>query len=206
MTDYFALLEEPRRPWIVPESLKNKFLELSASHHPDHQPSSTTQDQTAANERFSELNAAYQCLREDRERLAHLIELERGTRPQSVERIPAGQMELFFEIGQTCQQAKSFLSREGRAASPLLKAQTYEKRLDWVDRLQALQQKLNVQRHALQVELESMNTIWNAAPPPESPGRAQALPLDRLEEIYRLLSYLSRGSGQVQEQLLQLSI
>ena len=35
MTDYFNLLSEPRRPWLNPEALKQKFLNLSAEVHPD---------------------------------------------------------------------------------------------------------------------------------------------------------------------------
>ena len=35
MTDHFALLDEPRRPWIDADLLKEKFLALSSRVHPD---------------------------------------------------------------------------------------------------------------------------------------------------------------------------
>ena len=35
MTDYFFLLDEPRRPWLEPEAVRAKFLFLSAATHPD---------------------------------------------------------------------------------------------------------------------------------------------------------------------------
>ena len=35
MTDYFALLNEPRRPWLDADLLKQTFLTLSAGAHPD---------------------------------------------------------------------------------------------------------------------------------------------------------------------------
>jgi len=35
MTDYFALLDEPRRPWLDVSSLKQKFLARSSEVHPD---------------------------------------------------------------------------------------------------------------------------------------------------------------------------
>ena len=35
MADYFALLAQPRRPWIDSEELKKRFLGLSADLHPD---------------------------------------------------------------------------------------------------------------------------------------------------------------------------
>jgi hypothetical protein len=50
-----------------------------------------------------------------------------------------------------------------------------------------------------------MNDTWNAAPPAPSPARAGALPLRRLEELARTLSYIARCAGQIQERLAQLS-
>jgi DnaJ-domain-containing protein 1 len=35
VTDYFALLDEPRQPWLDEEALKAKFFALSTSVHPD---------------------------------------------------------------------------------------------------------------------------------------------------------------------------
>jgi hypothetical protein len=36
MTDYFALLQQPRQPWLEPEQLKQKYQQLTlASHRPD---------------------------------------------------------------------------------------------------------------------------------------------------------------------------
>jgi len=45
-----------------------------------------------------------------------------------------------------------------------------------------------------------MNSIWEATAP------AAALPLDRLEEIYRSFSYINKWSAQLQERIVQLSI
>src|SRR5215472_9636832 len=77
MVDYFALLDEPRRPWLDAEPLKEKFLALSATVHPDRVHNLSETERAAAQERYTELNAAYQCLREPKERLHHLLELER---------------------------------------------------------------------------------------------------------------------------------
>jgi hypothetical protein len=35
MNDCFALLNEPRRPWLDSEALKQRFVSLSAELHPD---------------------------------------------------------------------------------------------------------------------------------------------------------------------------
>ena len=58
-------------------------------------------------------------------------------------------------------------------------------------------------RDELLAELQAMNPAWESASQP-GPPRA-ALPLERLEQIYRLLSYFSRWSEQLQERIVQLS-
>ncbi len=81
MTDYFALLDEPRRPWLEPDSLKARFLALSAQVHPDRLHNAPEAQKQAANEQYAELNSAYRCLREPKERLQHLLELELRSKP-----------------------------------------------------------------------------------------------------------------------------
>src|SRR6266478_7291458 len=95
MTDYFALLDEPRRPWIEPDSLKRKFFALSAEDHPDRVHQASDAEKVAAQQRYTELSAAYNCLREPKERLRHLLELERGTKPEDIQRIPSDLMDVF---------------------------------------------------------------------------------------------------------------
>ena len=75
MTDYFALFQEPRRPWLEPEALKATFLALAAAAHPDKQPAADPAEKLKASRRYAELNAAYHCLTEPKLRLLHLLEL-----------------------------------------------------------------------------------------------------------------------------------
>src|SRR4051812_33187546 len=98
MIDNFALLNEPRRPWVDPDALKTKFLALSSEVHPDRVHNAAEVEKQAANQRYSELNAAYNCLREPKDRLQHLLELELGAKPKDIQRIPAGTMDEFFEV------------------------------------------------------------------------------------------------------------
>src|SRR5688572_29394167 len=99
MTDYFALLDEPRRPWLDPEALKVKFHQRSAELHPDRVHRQSASDKAKAQERYTELNAAYTCLREPKDRLLHLLTLESGGKPKDVQNIPAELMDLFFKVG-----------------------------------------------------------------------------------------------------------
>jgi len=203
--DNFALLQEPRQPWLDPDSLKAGFLRLAAQLHPDKTHQAGAEEKTAANERYAEINAAYHCLLEPRDRLLHLLELESGAKPKDVQSIPPGAMDLLVEIGQACRETDLFLATRAKTESPLLKAQMFETGMAWTDKLNQLRQRIDSRRGELLDELKSMNAIWNAAPPPGSAGRAAALPLERLEQMYRVLSYMARWAEQIQERLVRLS-
>ena len=203
ITDYFELLGEPRRPWLDPEALKQKFLSLSSQAHPDRFHAAPEAERQAAGRRYVELNAAWQCLREPKERLRHLLELQLGARPPDIQRVPPELTEPFFEVGRLCREASNFLAEKARASSPVVQAQMFGRGAEWTDRLQAMQQHLNRRREDLLAELKTMNAAWDAAAEPGAP-RGE-LPLQRLEEIYRLLGYFGRWSEQLQERIVQLA-
>src|SRR5438270_2323042 len=98
MTDYFALLDEPRRPWVEPNGLKNKFLQLSTELHPDRVHEADAAAKQAAQGRYAELNAAYSCLREPKDCVRHFLELETGSKVVDVQEIPPGIIESFLSI------------------------------------------------------------------------------------------------------------
>ena len=205
MSDSFSLFNEPRRPWLDAEALKAKFLPLSSEVHPDRFHSASEAEKQQATARYSELNAAYNTLREPRDRLLHLLELELGAKPSDIQRIPPGTMDLFVEVGQLCRDVDSFFAQRGNVTSPLLKVQMFERGMEWTDQLQALQQRINAKRDELTGELQQMNAVWESAPAIGSPERIAALPLERLEQVYRVFSYIARWSEQIQERNVQLA-
>ena len=198
MTDYFALLNEPRRPWLEPESLKQKFLALSATVHPDRVHHLGEKERAAAQERYTELNAAYNCLREPKDRLHHLLQLELGALPKDIQRIPSDLMDLSLEIGQGCREADTFLAEKAKATSPLLQVKFFERGQELAEKLQPLRQRVNTLTERLNEELKEIDAAWPSAD-------SRAAMLARLEEIYRLFSYFSRWSAQIQERLVRLS-
>lgn len=204
--DHFAVLDHPRQPWIDLGSLKERFLRLSMTAHPDRVHSASSEEKTSATSQYAELNAAYNCLREPKARVLHLLELELGAPPANLKDIPPGTMDLFMEIGQGCREADRIIAPRAKAGSPLLQAQWLEPALTCAEKLGALQQQIHLRQERLSTELHAMNAAWESAPPPGSPSRAAALPLRRLEEIARDLSYLARWSGQLQERINQLSL
>jgi DnaJ-domain-containing protein 1 len=205
MTDHFAVLGEARRPALEAEALKARFLRQSTEVHPDRFHGAAEAERLESERLYSGLNSAYQVLREHRTRLLHLLELESGARPRDVQRIPAGTMDLFVEVGQTCRAADAFLERRGSVTSPMLKVQLFREGLDWTAKLTALQARVNARAAALESELVGMNAVWEAAPPVGSPERPGSLPLVRLEEVYRVFSYIARWTEQIQERLVRLA-
>ena len=206
MTDAFALLAEPRRPWLDADALKARFLPLSTAVHPDRVHGASEAEKLAANERYAELNAAFNTLREPRDRLLHLLELEAGARPKDIQRIPPGTMDLFVEIGQACRDSDAFLAKKTEATSPMLRLRLMQEGLAWGDKMQTLQGRVNAKREEFSDELRALNATWDAAPPVGSPERAAVLPLERLEQIYRAMSYVARWTEQLQERLVQLAM
>lgn len=206
MTDAYALLGEPRRPWIDPEAIKARFHERSLPIHPDRFHGSTDAEKTGANQQFAELSAAYHVLKEPRERLLHLLELESGGRPRDIQRIPPGTMDLFVEIGQTCRDADQFLQGRVEAPSPMLKLKQLQQSLEWNDRLSGLQQRVDAKQAELQQELTRLNAVWAAVDAtPAGPERRAKLPLEELEQLYRAMSYVGRWTEQLRERVAQLA-
>ena len=199
MTDYFALLNEPRRPWLDVETLKQKFLGLSATVHPDRVHNLSEAERDAAQERYTELNTAYNCLREPKERLQHLFQLELGAPPKNTQRIPSDLMDLSLEVGKLCREADAFLAEKAKVTSPLLQVTLFERGQEFVDKLQPLRQRVNSLNDHLNEELLQIDAAWQSNAAPRS-GLLQ-----RLEELHRLFSYFARWNAQIQERVVRLS-
>jgi DnaJ-domain-containing protein 1 len=205
MLDYFDLLQTPRQPWLDLDLLKQKFFTLSTPLHPDRAHNASAEEKIDANQRFSERNVAWLCLRDPKERLAHLLELETGARPGDTQNVPAPAVEFFIAMARLVREVDAFLVAKEKNTSPLLQVESFGQRLQLTERLQELQQRLNTQRDGLLGELQKMNAAWETAPPLGSPERPTALPLAALEDVYRFFSYITRWTGQIQERVGKLS-
>lgn len=195
--DNFELLQEPRRPWLEPEKLKEKFLRLSAECHPDRVHQGDAAARQAAQDRYAQLNGAYQCLRDPKERLGHLLELECGAKPRDLQQVPQGLMDLFMEVSRLCRQVDAFLAESAKLTSPLLRVQGFQQSQEWGDQVTELRGRIQARYDELLREVESIDTQWREAGD-ATPGHRSAT-LARLEEIYRLLSYFGRWLSQLAE-------
>jgi DnaJ-domain-containing protein 1 len=200
MTDNFALFGEARRPWLDPESIKGRFLALSAELHPDRVHGAGAAEKETATKRFADLNSGYHCLREPKERLRHLLELERGCRPADLHPIPQDLADLFMELAALCKQVDAFLQEKQRLSSPLLQAQLFETGQDWADKLNTLQGRIDRREQVVLAEVQSLDAAWMAG----NPGRDQSL--SKLEELWRLLGFFGRWKQQIGERTVQIAL
>lgn len=205
MTDCFALLGEPRRPAPDLDSLKTKFLALSAEVHPDRLHNAPEPERVAATSRYAALNVAYGTLRDAKDRLAHLLELELGSKPSGIDAVPAEWMEGFMEVGQLCRSIDAFLAESATVTSPLLKVQRFQQGMEWTDRVNEKVRQLNARLEELTRGLSGWNDAWTKAPAVGDPNRPAALPLNELAAAFRGVSFLSRWIRQLRERAVRLA-
>ncbi|HVY70259.1 MAG TPA: DnaJ domain-containing protein [Verrucomicrobiae bacterium] len=202
MTDAFALLRLPRRPWLEAGELQARFHQLSAELHPDRLRHLPDAERVAAESRYSALNTAYQLLRDPKQRLGHLLELELGARPAEMREIPPALSDFFFALGPVLREVDAFLARRDAESSPLLRVQWFERGMEWDDKLRESQARVQEMHTALETELRGLGDAWPAHTNTATPSVEGTLP--RLGEIYRALSLLGRWQSQLQERLMKL--
>jgi DnaJ-domain-containing protein 1 len=188
MTNYFALLNFPRAPWLDADAVNARFLELSAPWHPDRVHGQSAANLAEANQKFADLNRAAAALRDPRERLQHLILLETGAPPAAAQNIPGNLIELFARVGQTCRDADQFLAERARATSPMIQAQLFAQSLDWSDRIAALQTAVTDLKSTAEHELKTISENWPAHKP-----------IDRLASLAHHFATTARWEAQLRE-------
>jgi DnaJ-domain-containing protein 1 len=198
MPDHFAMLRQPRRPWLDPDQLKATFLELSGTLHPDRHHSGSAALRAQANTEYAALNAAYNCLRDAKERLRHLLTLESGAKPTDLQVMPADLADFFLQMNSLTRQVAAFLKERSAETSPLLRVNFFEQSHEWSQQLLALQQRLASSQAATLESLRELDKQWI-----DRSNRDSLLP--ELERTWRLLSFYARWTGQVQSLLTQLS-
>lgn len=185
MTDYFLLLGQPRRPWLDPEELKEKFHSLTAVHHPDLAKADAID--------FTLLNAAYNVLRDPRSRLSHLLELE-GHRPATHSQVPADLSDQFMAIGALLYRAKQLENQITAASSPLAAALLAPAKFEL---LEELENALGLQTQQQVASLELLQQI-------DAEWETQR-PLGALAVLAERLAYIKRWEDQLRETISRLA-
>ncbi len=189
MTDYFAALQQPRRGWLDPEELKQKYQELTLAAHPDRGPTGPSLD-------FAEINEAYRVLSDPKRRLQHLLNLE-GHDPSVQQAIPQELVEGFGKIGTFVQEIDRLLEKLRSADSALVKSLLQSDILNAQQRASELSDQLqNLYTNALD-ELKRLDALWDERP--------REL-IEDFAKLYHRFAYLGRWRDQIRERQFQLSI
>jgi DnaJ-domain-containing protein 1 len=201
MKDFFALLGQPRRPWLLPEQLKQSFLQAAARCHPDRMHAASEEVRREAHQRYTCLNEAHLCLTEPRCRLRHLLELERGCKVPDLQEIPDDLMQFFALLIRQFKETDDFLKARDANTSPLLKVALFEQGESLREMLQQTLDSLRRKTEDLLERVRDLDGRWEDRS--GTPERRECLLAD-LENLYRLLSFHDRWHHQTQTRTLQL--
>jgi curved DNA-binding protein CbpA len=189
MTDYFALLEQPRTPWLDLATLKEVFHRKTLEQHPD--------STRAAEGDFARLNEAYQLLQDPKRRLHHLLELQGVPAASTNRMVPPELQELFLEIGALNQRMTALLEKIRSASGPLSRSLLKGEVVAAQKEVASLSDKLRERIEAADERLRRMNPGWLTNP---------AAQIADAEDLYLRFSYLGRWSAQLDELAFQLSL
>jgi curved DNA-binding protein CbpA len=195
MIDYFALLDQPRCPWLDLDQLKNTYYQKTLQAHPDTQKSGAGVEE-AASEDFARLNEGYQVLRDPKRRIHHLLSLE-GVTPSPNDIIPEQLHELFPVVSDLTHGARLLLDKldatSNRLSLSLFKAEVLELQQE----TQRAQKKIREVFDASLADLREINKDWKTNRPEQ---------LKALSTLYVTFAYVTRWLAQLDEMLFQLSV
>jgi curved DNA-binding protein CbpA len=192
MIDYFALLQQPRKPWLDPEELKHRYQQLTLASHPDR----PGHRRTEAAPTFADVNEAYRVLTNPKLRLQHLLSLK-GHIPIADESAPGDLMELFCQTGTLVQEIDRLLEKLRATKNALTVSLLRSDILHKQKRAQDLLDRLKQLHNDAVRELRILDEAWLNEP---------QLVVNQLNELYRRFAYLTRWIDQLEECRFQLSI
>ena len=176
MTNYFALLQQPRKPWLDAEQLKLKYHELARGRHPE----------------LAMLNEAYRVLADPKLRLHHLLSLE-GTPPSTAgQPVPDQLAKLFIEISTIVADVDRVLAQTTAANNALTKS--------------LLKASILEQQRRLQDVLARVRDLFDNALTELRPMDHPQQSLPQIENAYHQLAYLTRWKDLLEERNFRLSI
>jgi curved DNA-binding protein CbpA len=195
MIDYFALLDQPRAPWLDPEKLKDRYHQRTLQAHPDAQMNRPGAEVTDAT--FTSLNEAYQVLQDPKRRLHHLLSLE-GAAPSSTDQtVPRQLHDLFPAVGALTQRANLLLEKIRATSNALSRSLLKPQILEAQNEAKEMRERIQNLCDASLAELRRIDTAWA-----KNPGEQ----IEALSNLYFAFAYLTRWSTQLDEMTFQLSL
>ena len=195
MTDFFAVLGQARRPWLVPMALQQAFHDLTLRAHPD---AIAGKAQTAeAEAEFARINEAYRVLQDPKRRLQHLLDLEAHPPIAADGQVPEKIAEIFPLVAAATQEAERAQQKAAGTTNPLSRSLLRGQFLQAGQRIDEALTVLMQFRTEAESDLERLNAIFATMP---AADRVSAL-----HRLYLRFSYVTRWIEQLEEQRLQLS-
>ena len=194
MIDYFALLDQPRMPWLDLSEPKNTYYQKTLQAHPDAQTTRSRADATDAT--FASLNEAYQVLQDPKRRLHHLLSLE-GAAPSSHQTVPQHLHDLFPVVGALTQRANLLLEKIGTTSNRLSQSLLKPQILEVQNEAKEVHKRIQNLFDTSLAELRQINTAWAKNP---------AEQIKALSNLYIVFAYLTRWLAQLDEITFQLSL
>lgn len=191
MTDYFALLGQPRAPWLDLAGLKEAYHRRTLQAHPDIAARAETE------RGFAELNEAYQVLQDPKRRLHHLLELERRAPSSTDQAIPQELHDLFPAISGLAQRGNLFLEKMRMASNALSRSLLQPQLLELQKETTELREKIQALSDASLAQLRIVGSRWTTHPAEE---------IAAVSNLYFTFAYLNRWSAQLDEIAFQLSL
>ena len=189
-SDYFAMLQMPRKLWIAMGFLEQKFLQLSWKLHPDNFVNASPEEREIALQRSSELNDAYRTLRDPIARVEYLLAIEGARREgQNKQQAPPELLEEVFELNESLDELREAKASGGNTASLRQRLETaerkFEKKLAEVDG-----------------QLQAAAGEWDKAIDDNADESARKQVMTRLNELLNRRSYVRNLVVNVQKELL----
>ncbi len=182
MTDLFAVLAQPRRPWLDLDSLKERYHQLTRTSHPD--------VSTATSTNFDSVNEAYRVLLDPKLRLQHLLALEAPALARAGRDVPGDLQEIFVRLGALTQNTRSLLQKRADAQSDLSRSLLQTELKMRQGEIAQFQSELAAAWAGCLAELKRIDQEWLREP---------AAAIEELRSLYERLSYVSRWREQLQE-------
>jgi curved DNA-binding protein CbpA len=190
MTDAFALLDQPRRPWLAPDALKQAFHTKALQAHPD------AHEADASGAAFAQLNEAHQVLQDPKRRLQHLLTLVGHPPDRRATSTPKAIEELFPVVAAVTQQMTAVMQQSTAATTALSRSLLKPKLLQASSELNAASDKLAALQQNAAARVRELDERWD-----ESSGDQLA----ELHDIYLQFSYVTRWREELDEKRMQLS-
>jgi curved DNA-binding protein CbpA len=180
MRDLFAVLGEPREPWFDLAKLEERYRESSLTTHPDRLPGDA-----AGDESFVAISEAYRVLKDPKQRIQHLLQLE-GHELGKDNNVPQSLLPLFSRIGDFIARATKLCQRRGESQNAISKSILQAETVSSQREVETLLHDAKGLFRQAEEAARSLNDSWRSKP-------------DELAKVYSLFGFLTRWIAQLEE-------